>query len=169
MKVRVRFFGKIQIQKRINALFRANPKIDHESIKSTLRVDYSIQIWIFLDSQSERFFGKEFERKYFWQAVCRKKKWYSTDAAHVWHSKALFTRREGNPGARVTLALTAGVALAKGLPYLPCKRSARDNLPTQVNFPPSCMTSNPVNLNGIIQFLSLITNIRAGLFEAGLR
>ena len=38
-------------------------------------------------------------------------------------------RREGNPGARVTLA--------KGLPYLPCQRSARDNSPIRVNFPVS--------------------------------
>ena len=51
----------------------------------------------------------------------------------------MFTRKEGNPGARVTLA--------RGLPYLPYKRSARDNSPTPVNFPPSCVT-------GIIQFLS---------------
>ena len=35
---------------------------------------------------------------------------------------ALFTRREGNPSAR-------------GLLYLPCKRSARDNSPTRDNFP----------------------------------
>ena len=40
--------------------FWTNPDTDHESIKSTLRVDSSdqIQIRIFLDSQSERFFGK---------------------------------------------------------------------------------------------------------------
>ena len=40
--------------------FWTNPETDHESIKSTLRVDSSdqIQIRIFLDSQSERFFGK---------------------------------------------------------------------------------------------------------------
>ena len=62
--------------------------------------------------------------------------------------KALSTRGEGNPGARVTLALApffffkrrvykAGrVTLASGLPYLPCKRSARDNSPTLDNFPP---------------------------------
>ena len=36
--------------------------------------------------------------------------------------------------------------------YLPCKRSARDNSPTRVNFPPSCVTSNRANLSGIIQF-----------------
>ena len=48
--------------------------------------------------------------------------------------------------------------LVLGLPFLPCKRSARDNLPTQINFPLSCVTSNRTNLNGIIQFLSLIVN-----------
>ena len=37
--------------------------------------------------------------------------------------------REGNPGARVTLT--------RGLPYLPCQRSARDNSLTRVNFPVS--------------------------------
>ena len=52
-----------------------------------------------------------------------------------------------------------GLLLARGLPYLPCKHSARDNSPTQVNFPPSCATSNRANLNSIIQFLSLIINL----------
>ena len=54
----------------------------------------------------------------------------------------------GYRSKRVTLALapfffftrrvyTAGrVTLASGLPYLPCKRSARDNSPTLDNFPP---------------------------------
>ena len=67
--------------------------------------------------------------------------------------KALFTRGRltlvlGYRSKRVTLALapfffftrrvyTAGrVTLASGLPYLPCKRSARDNSPTLDNFPP---------------------------------
>ena len=58
-----------------------------------------------------------------------------------------------NPG------LSARVTLARGLPYLPCKHSARDNLLTWDNFTPSCMTSNHANLNSIIQFLSLIINI----------
>ena len=35
------------------------------------------------------------------------------------------------------------------LPYLPCKRSSRDNSPNRVNFPPSRVTINRVNLNGI--------------------
>ena len=58
------------------------------------------------------------------------------------------------------LDLPLGLLLARGLPYLPCKHSARDNSPTQVNFPPSCATSNRANLNSIIQFLSLIINLR---------
>ena len=45
-----------------------------------------------------------------------------------------------------------------GLPSLPCKRSATDNLPNRINFPLSCVTSNCTILNGIIQFLSLIIN-----------
>ena len=43
--------------------------------------------------------------------------------------RVILSRREGNLGARVTLA--------RGLPYLPCQRSARDNSPTRVNFPVS--------------------------------
>ena len=53
----------------------------------------------------------------------------------------------------------AGVTLVLGLPYLACKRSARDTSPTRVNVLPSCVTSNRAYLNGIIQFLSLIINI----------
>ena len=46
------------------------------------------------------------------------------------------------------------VVVAEGCPYLPCKRSAWNNSSTRDNFPPSCVTSNLDNLNGIIQFLS---------------
>ena len=46
-----------------------------------------------------------------------------------------------------------GVTLARGSPYLPCKRSTRNNSPTWDNFPPSRVTSNFDNLNGVIQFL----------------
>ena len=79
---------------------------------------------------------------------------------HTLVVEALFTRKEGYPSKRVTLALayffffhmtclqgrwgyvSARVTLpeCKGYPnkrvtaYLPCKRSARDNSPTQVNF-----------------------------------
>ena len=47
----VRFLGKIQIRQFLNpktdfAFFWTNPKTDHESIKSTLRVDSSDQIQI---------------------------------------------------------------------------------------------------------------------------
>ena len=94
--------------------------------------------------------------------------------AQVFFFKALFTRREGDPGTRVTLAfayffffhttrlqgnLSARVTLARGFPYLPCKHSARDNSPTRINFPPSCVTNYRANLNGIIQFLNLNINI----------
>ena len=61
--------------------------------------------------------------------------------------------------SRTHLSICARVTLARGLHYLPCKRSAGDNSPNRVNFPPSCVTSNCANLNGIIQFLSLIINI----------
>ena len=75
-------------------------------------------------------------------------------------------QQEGYPNTRTFLLFShdeftrqvARVTLARGLPSLPCKRSARDNLPTRVNFLPSCVTSNRTNLNGIIQFLSLIIN-----------
>ena len=49
------------------------------------------------------------------------------------------------------------MTLARGLPCPPCKRSARDNSPTGVNFPPSCVTRSLANLIGIVQFQSLIT------------
>ena len=56
--------------------FGAYPKTDHESIKSTLRVDYSdqIQIRIFEIHNLSVFLGKDL-KNYFWQAVFRKKKW----------------------------------------------------------------------------------------------
>ena len=72
----------------------------------------------------------------------------------------MFTRQAG----RVTLAvgkpyLGASITLARGLPYLPCKRSARDSSPIRVNFSTSCVTSNRANVNGIIQFLNLKNKI----------
>ena len=57
------------------AFFWANPKTDHESIKSTLfGSNPNLDFW---DSQSERFFGKGFEKKFFCQAVFRKKERYA--------------------------------------------------------------------------------------------
>ena len=41
-----------------------------------------------------------------------------------------------------TLTLARGGGARRGVPPLPCKRSARDNAPTQDNVPPSCVTSN---------------------------
>ena len=81
MDVRVRFFGKIQ--KRILNFLGAYPKTDHESIKSTLRVDSSdkIEIRIFEIHNLSGFFGKGFEKvffdKRFFQQKC-----YTTDAGH---------------------------------------------------------------------------------------
>ena len=56
-----------RIQKRIFAFFWANPKTDHESIKSTLGVDFSdqIQIRIFEIHNLSGFFGKGFEKSIF--------------------------------------------------------------------------------------------------------
>ena len=57
------------------AFFGANPKTDHESIKSTFRVDSSdqIQIRIFEIHNLSVFMGKDL-KKYFWLAVFWKKK-----------------------------------------------------------------------------------------------
>ena len=71
------FFGrksKFTHPKTDLAFFWATPKTDHESIKSTFRVDSSdqIQIRIFLDSQSERFSGKRFEKSTFDKRVSEK-------------------------------------------------------------------------------------------------
>ena len=65
-----------RIQKRILSFFWANPKTDHEFIKSTLRVDSSdqIQIQIF-EIPIWAFFWERIWKKYFWQAVFRKNKW----------------------------------------------------------------------------------------------
>ena len=68
------------------------------------------------------------------------------------HISSFFTRRVYKAG-RVTL----GLAVARGLTYLPCKRSARDNSPTRPG-PTFHRHAWPV-LNGIIQFLNLIINI----------
>ena len=59
----MRFLGKIQIRisesKNGVCVFWANPKTDHESIKSTLWVDSSnqIQIWMFEIHNLSVFFG----------------------------------------------------------------------------------------------------------------
>ena len=86
MDVRVRFFGKIQ--KRILSFWGAYPKTDHESIKSTLRVDSSdqIQIQIFEIHNLNVFLGKGFKKNTFDKRFFQKK-WYVTDVLHVWHSK----------------------------------------------------------------------------------
>ena len=57
-----------------------NPKTDHESIKSILRVDSldQIQIRIF-EIHKLSVFWERVWKKYFWQAVFRRKKWYATD------------------------------------------------------------------------------------------
>ena len=44
--------------------------------------------------------------------------------------------------SRIHLSMCARVKLATGLHYLPCKRSAGDNSPTRLNFPPSYVTRN---------------------------
>ena len=53
-----------RIQKRIFAFFWANPKTDHESIKSTLWVDFSdqIQIRIFEIHNLSGFLGKDLKK-----------------------------------------------------------------------------------------------------------
>ena len=88
MDVRVRFFGKIQIRisesksrfpnpKTDFEFFGAYPKTDHESIKSTLRVDSSdkIEIQIFEIHNLSVFFGKGFEKSIFDKRFFEKKKW----------------------------------------------------------------------------------------------
>ena len=60
--------------------------------------------------------------------------------------------------------MSARVTLARGLPYLPCKRSAKDNSRTRDNFPPSCVTSNIDNLNGIIISYKHLNNVRYFLY-----
>ena len=63
------------------AFFWANPKTDHESIKSTLWVDSSdqIQIWIFEIHNLSFIWGKGFEKSNFVFET-----WYTPDAVHVW-------------------------------------------------------------------------------------
>ena len=56
----------------------------------------------------------------------------------------------------LSLELSARVTLARGLPNLPCKRSARDNSPNRFNFPSLCVTSNRANLKGIGGYRCLV-------------
>ena len=89
--LRARFLGKIQIRisesKNGFRVFWANPKTDHESIKSTLRVDSSdqIQIRIVEIHNLSVFLGKDL-KKVFLTSGFSKKELYAIDAVHVWHS-----------------------------------------------------------------------------------
>ena len=60
--------------------FGANPKTDHESINSTLRVDSSdqIQIGILKIHNLSGFLGKDLKKKSIFQ-----QKWYTTDDVDV--------------------------------------------------------------------------------------
>ena len=76
----MRFFGKIQIhdfriQKRILRFWGANPKTDHESIKSTLRVDSSdqIQIQIFEIHNLSVFLEKDLKKVFLTSGFFQKK------------------------------------------------------------------------------------------------
>ena len=69
--------------------FGTNPKADHESIKSTLRVDSSdqIQIRIFEIDNLSVFWGKGFEKRIFDKRFFEKKKQlYASDAVYLSHS-----------------------------------------------------------------------------------
>ena len=75
-----------RIQKGNFHFWGANLKTDHEPIKSTPRVGSSdqIQIWVFeIHNLSGFGGGGRISRKYFSQAVFRKKKWYATDVVHI--------------------------------------------------------------------------------------
>ena len=76
-----------RIQKGNFHFWGANLKTDHEPIKSTPRVGSSdqIQIWVFEIHNLSGFGGGggRISRKYFSQAVFRKKKWYATDVVHI--------------------------------------------------------------------------------------
>ena len=85
----MRFFGEYKSEfpnpKRNFACFWANPKTDHESIKSTLRVDSpdQIQIRIFeIQNLSVLGGGEGFEKSIF-DKLFFEQKWYTTDAVHV--------------------------------------------------------------------------------------
>ena len=75
-----------RIQNWILRLFWANPKTDHESIKSTLWVDSldQIQIWIFEIHNLNVFLvgGKDL-KKVFLTSGFPTKIWYTTDAVQV--------------------------------------------------------------------------------------
>ena len=66
------------------AFLGANPKTDHESIKSTLWVDSSdqIHIWNFAIHNLSVFLGKDLKKSNFDKRFS-KQKWYTTDAVHV--------------------------------------------------------------------------------------
>ena len=74
-----------RIQKGNFHFWGANLKTDHEPIKSTPRVGSSdqIQIWVFEIHNLSGFGGESISKKYFSQAVFRKKKWYATDVVHI--------------------------------------------------------------------------------------
>ena len=77
-----------RIQKGNFHFWGANLKTDHEPIKSTPRVGSSdqIQIWVFEIHNLRGFWGGgggRISKKYFSQAVFRKKKWYATDVVHI--------------------------------------------------------------------------------------
>ena len=65
------------------AFFWANPKTDHEPIKSTLRMDSSDQIQtpIFEIHNLSVFLGKDLKKVFLTSVFL--KKWYATDAVHV--------------------------------------------------------------------------------------
>ena len=68
-------------------VFCANPKPDHESIKSTFRVYSSDQIQIrFFEIHKLSVFSGEDLKKVFLTSGFPKVKWNTTDAVHVWHS-----------------------------------------------------------------------------------
>ena len=59
--------------------FWANPKTDHESIKTQGGSGFlRFTIWAF--------FWERIWKRYFWQAVFQKEKLYAPEAVHVWHS-----------------------------------------------------------------------------------
>ena len=74
----VRFFEKIQMRvseskNGFTVFFGANPKTDHESIKTQGGLFGSNTYPDFWDSQSERFFGKGFEKSIFDKRFFKKK------------------------------------------------------------------------------------------------
>ena len=67
--------------------FWANPKTDHESIKSTLRVDSSDQIQIrIVEIHNLSVFGGKDLKKVFLTNGFSKKKLYASDAVYLSHS-----------------------------------------------------------------------------------